>query len=81
MVVCSQNPNVMCKKLSCKRQSLWISLIFVFFSLRSRKRRRRRRRSSMKLQREKGASELHKINNKNNSRSMSRRRNYGNKWT
>jgi hypothetical protein len=49
------------QKLSCKRQSLWISLIFVFFSLRSRKRRRRRRRrssSSMKLQREKGASEL-----------------------
>jgi hypothetical protein len=73
----------MCKKLSCKRQSLWISLIFVFFSLRSRKRRRRRRRRrrSRKLQHEKGASELHKINNKNNSRSMSRRRNYGNKWT
>jgi hypothetical protein len=74
MVVCSQNPNVMCKKLSCKRQSLWISLIFVFFSL-------RRRRRSMKLQHEKGASELQKINKKNNSRSMSGRRNYGNKWT
>jgi hypothetical protein len=53
--------------------------LFVFFSL--RRRRRRRSSSSMKLQHEKGASDLHKINNKNNSRSMSRRRNYGNKWT
>jgi hypothetical protein len=56
---------------------------FCLLLTRSRRRRRRRRRrsNSMKLQHEKGASELHKINNKNNSRSMSRRRNYGNKWT
>jgi hypothetical protein len=79
MVVSSQDPNAMCKKLSCKRQSLWISLIFVFFSL--RRRRRSSSSGSMKLQHEKGASELHKINNKNNSHSISRRRNYGNKWT